>query len=176
MKHRDDQATPLYWSLFEQGEWKLHLAAATSGLVYVGSPDAPFEEMARTVGKRFPRAVWTRDDERLRPYAAELAAYFGGTSHDFALPHDLGGTPFQRAVWEALCGVPYGETLSYSDIAARIGRPASVRAVGTAIGANPVLIAVPCHRIVGKGGALTGYRGGLAMKTRLLDLERRAAR
>jgi methylated-DNA-[protein]-cysteine S-methyltransferase len=74
-------------------------------------------------------------------------------------------------VWNALCEIPYGQTQSYSDIANYIAKPASVRAVGTAIGANPVLISVPCHRVIGKNGSLTGYRGGLDMKTKLLQLE-----
>ena len=85
---------------------------------------------------------------------------------------DLHGTPFQMAVWEALRKIPFGVTVSYTDIAERIGKPSSVRAVGTAIGANPVLITVPCHRVIAKSGKLTGYRGGLDMKEQLLGLEK----
>ncbi|RXZ77651.1 methylated-DNA--[protein]-cysteine S-methyltransferase [Paenibacillaceae bacterium] len=82
------------------------------------------------------------------------------------------GTPFQKAVWKALCEIPYGQTRSYSDIAHQIQKSAAVRAVGTAIGTNPILITVTCHRVIGKNGSLTGYRGGMEMKMILLELER----
>ncbi|MBB6669615.1 methylated-DNA--[protein]-cysteine S-methyltransferase [Cohnella nanjingensis] len=172
MKVNHEPSTPVYWMLLEQEEWRLHLAATEAGLAYVGSQDKSFEEMEEAVSRRLPRAEWIRDEDKLRPYAAAISAYLRGETRGFDLPHDFRGTPFQLAVWRALCEVPYGQTLSYSDIAHRIGKPAAVRAVGAAIGANPALITVPCHRVIGKGGALTGYRGGLAMKTRLLALER----
>ncbi len=108
----------------------------------------------------------------MAPYARELTDYLEGRRSSFTVPHDLKGTAFQRAVWEALGRIPYGQTVTYSDIAQEVGRPAAVRAVGAAIGANPVMIVVPCHRVIGKNGALTGFRGGLGMKTRLLELER----
>ena len=107
----------------------------------------------------------------LEQTAAELGEYFAGTRREFTLPADGGGTPFQRAVWQALCAVPYGETASYADIAARIGRKNASRAVGGANNQNPLPIIVPCHRIVGKNGALTGYAGGLEIKEFLLKLE-----
>ena len=101
--------------------------------------------------------------------------YLEGKRKIFTVPFDFNGTAFQLAVWNALCEIPYGQTKSYSDIANYINKPAAVRAVGAAIGANPVLITVPCHRVVGKNGSLTGYRGGLEMKTQLLDLERQGS-
>jgi methylated-DNA-[protein]-cysteine S-methyltransferase len=104
----------------------------------------------------------------------ELDAYFAGRLQKFTLPLDLRGTPFQKAVWGALLGIPYGETRSYSDIAVAIGKPAAVRAVGLANGANPVSIIVPCHRVIGKSGDLVGYGGGLERKRALLHLEARA--
>jgi methylated-DNA-[protein]-cysteine S-methyltransferase len=104
----------------------------------------------------------------------ELDAYFAGTLQKFTLPLDLRGTPFQKGVWEALLEIPYGETRSYSDIARAIGRPAAVRAIGLANGANPVSIIVPCHRVIGKSGDLVGYGGGLERKRALLELEDRA--
>jgi methylated-DNA-[protein]-cysteine S-methyltransferase len=100
-----------------------------------------------------------------------LTQYLQGKRKDFSLPFDYHGTTFQLAVWNALCKIPYGKTQSYSDFANYIQKPVSVRAVGTAIGANPILISVPCHRVIGKNGSLTGYRGGLEMKTKLLQLE-----
>jgi methylated-DNA-[protein]-cysteine S-methyltransferase len=101
----------------------------------------------------------------------ELAAYWSDASACFGVPLDLQGTPFQRAVWQALLGVASGRTCSYSDIAQRAGTPAAVRAVGAACGANPVGIIVPCHRVVGRNGALTGYAAGLPRKSALLQHE-----
>lgn len=105
----------------------------------------------------------------------QLAGYFAGTRVDFDLPLALEGTPFQREVWRALLDVPYGATASYRDIAVRIGRPRAVRAVGAANGANPISIVVPCHRVVGQDGSLTGYGWGTARKRWLLDHEQVAA-
>ncbi|MNP48512.1 Methylated-DNA--protein-cysteine methyltransferase, inducible [compost metagenome] len=119
-----------------------------------------------------PHASLIRDDVKLNLYGKEIAEYFEGRRERFTIPFDLQGTVFQLEVWEALREIPYGTTCSYSDIAQRIGRPTSSRAVGTAIGANPLLISIPCHRVIGKNGALTGYRGGIDMKTSLLKLER----
>ncbi len=90
---------------------------------------------------------------------------------NFTIPFDFHGTTFQLDVWKALSEIPYGQTKSYSEIANQIQKPRAVRAVGSAIGANPILITVPCHRVIGKNGALTGYRGGMEMKTKLLKLE-----
>jgi methylated-DNA-[protein]-cysteine S-methyltransferase len=104
----------------------------------------------------------------------ELDAYFAGRLRRFTLPLDLRGTPFQKAVWNALLEIPYGETRSYSDIARAIGKAAAVRAVGLANGANPVSIIVPCHRVIGKRGDLVGYGGGLDRKRALLELEARS--
>jgi O-6-methylguanine DNA methyltransferase len=104
----------------------------------------------------------------------ELDAYFAGRLQKFTLPLDLRGTTFQKAVWNALLEIPYGETRSYSDIARGIGKPAAVRAVGLANGANPVSIIVPCHRVIGKRGDLVGYGGGLERKRALLELEARS--
>lgn len=111
------------------------------------------------------------DDPLLREAAAQLAAYFARRLRVFDVPLAPHGTPFRRAVWEALLGVPWGTTAAYGEIARRIGRPRAVRAVGAANGANPLPIVIPCHRIVGADGSLTGYAGGLSVKERLLALE-----
>jgi methylated-DNA-[protein]-cysteine S-methyltransferase len=110
----------------------------------------------------------------LRQAETELAEYFAGGRTTFSLPLSPAGTPFQRDVWRAIAGVPYGETIAYRDLAARIGRPGSIRAAGAATGRNPLSIVIPCHRIVGADGALTGYAGGIERKRTLLSLERRA--
>jgi methylated-DNA-[protein]-cysteine S-methyltransferase len=107
----------------------------------------------------------------VRETLCQLAAYFAGELRDFNLPLDPKGTDFQVAVWKALLAIPYGETRSYRDIASAIGKPAAVRAVGTANGSNPIAIIVPCHRVIGSSGKLVGYGGGLPMKRMLLDLE-----
>ncbi len=103
--------------------------------------------------------------------ALELDAYFRGSLQVFSSRLDLRGTPFRRQVWEALCRIPYGKTLTYGELARSIGRPEAARAVGQAIGSNPISIAVPCHRVVGTNGSLTGYGGGLRRKVALLRLE-----
>lgn len=102
---------------------------------------------------------------------AELAAYWRGEAVRFAVPLDLHGTPFQRAVWSALLQVAHGHTSTYGALARAVGRPAAARAVGAAVGRNPVSVIVPCHRIVGGDGSLTGYAGGLPRKQALLALE-----
>lgn len=102
----------------------------------------------------------------------QLEAYFRGRLRDFHLEFELGGTEFQRTVWRALAGIPYGETISYGELARRIGNPTASRAVGAANGRNPLPILLPCHRVIGSGGQLTGYGGGLPIKTALLELEK----
>jgi methylated-DNA-[protein]-cysteine S-methyltransferase len=161
----------IYWTLLVYEDWNIYIAATPKGLCYVGSQNKPYEQLADWANRRFTGSVLVQDDEQLQPYAAELREYFQGKRKTFTVPFDFRGTAFQLAVWNALCEIPYGQTQSYSDIANYIAKPASVRAVGTAIGANPVLISVPCHRVIGKNGSLTGYRGGLDMKTKLLQLE-----
>ncbi len=113
----------------------------------------------------------SRDDGALPAVQEQLEAYFAGALADFDVTLAERGTPFQREVWAALRRIPYGTTCTYGDLAGDIGRPSAVRAVGAANGRNPVGIIVPCHRVVGAGGALTGYAGGLANKLFLLDLE-----
>ncbi len=116
----------------------------------------------------------TRDDARLAHVRTQLAEYFDGRRTAFDLLLDrTAGTTFQRRVWQALLDIPYGETISYGELARRIGQPAAVRAVGLANGRNPISVVVPCHRVVGTGGKLTGYGGGLENKRRLLELEAR---
>ncbi|WP_378080618.1 methylated-DNA--[protein]-cysteine S-methyltransferase [Aeromonas bestiarum] len=114
---------------------------------------------------------WQQDGEALDPYLAEFDAYFAGRLQRFTLPLAANGTAFQQAVWQALCDIPYGETRSYGEIARVIGKPSASRAVGAANGRNPLSIIVPCHRVIGQNGSLTGYAGGLPIKQVLLRLE-----
>jgi methylated-DNA-[protein]-cysteine S-methyltransferase len=107
----------------------------------------------------------------LRETRRQLCEYFAGERRVFSLPLHFSGTAFQRSVWQALLGIPYGETRSYGHIARQIGQPRAVRAVGAANGRNPISIVAPCHRVIGTGGRLTGFAGGLAAKAQLLALE-----
>ncbi|MEK7470242.1 MAG: methylated-DNA--[protein]-cysteine S-methyltransferase [Planctomycetota bacterium] len=118
---------------------------------------------------------WKRDDRApvLRKAKKQLEEYFIGARTRFDLPLAPQGTPFQLKVWEALREIPYGETRSYADIAQYVGSPKGFRAVGLANGANPIAIVVPCHRVIGADGSLTGFGGGLPRKKKLLELERR---
>lgn len=157
----------IYWSCRNDEGWSLAAAATAKGLCYSGTP----EDFMRWVKSRGWKGRLVQDGERLAPFLAQFVEYLRGERKEFTLPLDLRGTDFQRAVWDELRRIPYGQTCSYSDLAARLGRPLGARAVGAAVGANPLMIVIPCHRVIGKGGALAGYRGGLEMKRKLLQLE-----
>jgi methylated-DNA-[protein]-cysteine S-methyltransferase len=118
-----------------------------------------------------PRSDWTEDRAPFANAIAQLGAYFDGRLKSFDLRLAPQGTEFQLAVWDALAGISYGTTVSYAELASRIGNPGAVRAVGAANGANPLPIVLPCHRVVGSDGSLTGYGGGLEIKEMLLALE-----
>ncbi|MGH2763140.1 MAG: methylated-DNA--[protein]-cysteine S-methyltransferase [Thermoleophilaceae bacterium] len=115
---------------------------------------------------------WRRDPASFAEAVRQLRAYFAGELTAFDLPVAPRGTVFQRAVWDALREIPYGSTIGYGELAAWLGRPAAARTVGAANGRNPIAIVIPCHRVIGASGALTGYGGGLDRKRRLLELER----
>lgn len=114
---------------------------------------------------------WTRRPGAYPEVAAQLAAYFAGDLRAFDLPLAPRGTEFQRAVWSALMDIPYGRTTTYARLAADIDRPTAIRAVGAANGRNPIAVIIPCHRVIGTDGSLTGYGGGIPRKRTLLDLE-----
>jgi methylated-DNA-[protein]-cysteine S-methyltransferase len=121
------------------------------------------------------RADWSADPEAFNDAVDQLGAYFAGELTDFDIELDLRGTEFQQRVWKALLTIPYGETRSYSEIAEQVGAPGAARAVGLANGHNPIAIVVPCHRVIGASGSLTGYGGGLDRKRTLLELEKKRA-
>lgn len=141
---------------------RLLLAGEAEGLQLLHMDDA--EPFAR------PEA-WQPATSQLDPVCRQLDEYFAGRRQRFALALAPRGTAFQQQVWQALQAIPYGTTCSYAELARRIGRPTSVRAVGTANGANPIAIIVPCHRVIGSNGSLTGFAGGLPRKAALLRLE-----
>jgi methylated-DNA-[protein]-cysteine S-methyltransferase len=157
--------TVTYWTTYDSPVGALVLTADPSGALT--SLSVPGQKGGRSVqdGRR-------HDPGPFREVEEQLAAYFAGELEEFRLPSRTDGTAFRERVWAALDSVPYGATVTYGEIAARIGAPrAAVRAVGGAIGANPLLIVRPCHRVIGADGSLTGYAGGLERKVRLLALE-----
>lgn len=152
----------------------LTLCATASGLCMIkfGTYEVNSAAIAGWVKAQLgPAAQIYADAGSLSGAEQQLGAYFSGELQSFSVPLDMRGTVFQLQVWEALLSVPYGESASYKDIAVKIGNPQAVRAVGGANNRNPVPVIVPCHRIIGAGGSLVGYAGGLVIKSRLLQLE-----
>jgi methylated-DNA-[protein]-cysteine S-methyltransferase len=161
----------------------------TTATIYVTTIDTPLGVLTITVGDDGVRAVtWPHDDETRVPLAQpvgsgphpvadeaarQLTEYFAGDRREFDVPLDPIGTEFQRAAWTTLCTIPYGETVSYGEQAGRMGDARKARAVGAANGRNPISIIVPCHRVIGADGSLTGFAGGIDSKAWLLDHERR---
>ena len=149
-----------HYTYMESPVGQLLLAGDDDGLQRVG-----FVKQAETLPDAQPGSL-------LRNAVEQLKAYFAGDLRKFDLPLRMQGTPFQLAVWRALQDIPYGETTSYGEMARRVGNPKGSRAVGLANGSNPIAIVVPCHRVIGSNGKLTGFGGGLPTKERLLALER----
>jgi methylated-DNA-[protein]-cysteine S-methyltransferase len=158
-----------------------HIQAPIGELLLVGETDADKSLTltgAYLVGQRHERPIgsdWVRDDAAFADVAAQFRDYFDGSRTSFELPMSPAGSAFQRAVWQALEAIPYGCTRSYGEIAEQVADRSKTRAVAGAIGRNPLSIVVPCHRVVGADGSLTGYAGGLDRKRWLLDHEARVA-
>jgi AraC family transcriptional regulator of adaptative response/methylated-DNA-[protein]-cysteine methyltransferase len=153
----------------------VQVAATDKGICKIAFGDDP-ALLADELASEFANAELVEDAARLAPFIAQIDAYLRGTRHEFDLPLDIAATAFRQRVWDALRRIPYGETRSYSDIAEAVGSPRAVRAVASACATNPVALAIPCHRVVQKGGALAGYRWGLPRKAALLDNEAQHAR
>jgi methylated-DNA-[protein]-cysteine S-methyltransferase len=154
----------IYFTEFASPIGKLRLTGTGAALTGV------FMETERHASAQSRDAV--RDAAPLREARQQLDEYFGGERREFSLVLDADGTEFQRSVWRALRGIPYGATASYGDIAKRIRNPKAVRAVGLANGRNPISIIIPCHRVIGADGSLTGYGGGIERKRFLRALEK----
>nr|WP_094096379.1 tRNA epoxyqueuosine(34) reductase QueG [Paenibacillus physcomitrellae] len=152
----------------------LTLVKSSKGLCLIefGEVEATLEMTLKWASKQHPEAKLVRSFDELQETVEQLKGYFSGERTDFALKLDMRGTPFQLKVWQALLAVPYGQTASYKEIAEQIGQPKAVRAVGGANNRNPLPVVVPCHRVIGAKGAMTGYAGGLEIKESLLALER----
>lgn len=153
----------MYYCYLDTPIGELLLAGDENGLYQVGFPKGSM--------RREPQADWIFNERHLEEARRQLTEYFAGQRREFDLPLQIGGTDFQVSVLEALREIPYGQTVSYGDIAKRIGRPKAVRAVGAANGRNPLPIVVPCHRVIGSSGDLTGFGGGLDTKEALLRHE-----
>jgi methylated-DNA-[protein]-cysteine S-methyltransferase len=153
----------LYWHEIDSPVGRLLLAGDGESLIQVCFQSGPRPQQ--------PAVDWIDDAKPFRAAIAQLGEYFAGERRRFELPLAPRGTEFQRRVWRALTEIPYGKTLSYGELARRIGKPSAPRAVGLANGANPLPIVVPCHRVIGADGSLTGFGGGLPIKRKLLALE-----
>lgn len=153
----------MYYCYLDTPIGELLLAGDGDGLAMIGFPKGSM--------RRAPEPDWIFNEKPLAEVRKQLVEYFAGERRAFDLPLQLSGTEFQVSVLRALLDIPYGETASYGEIARRIGRPRAVRAVGAANGRNPIPIVVPCHRVIGSTGDLTGFGGGLDTKEALLRLE-----
>jgi len=153
----------MYYCYLDTPIGELLLAGEDEALAMIGFPKGSM--------RRDPEPDWIFNERPLATARKQLTEYFAGTRKEFDLPVALSGTEFQVSVLKALQDIPYGETVSYGEIAKRIGRPKAVRAVGAANGRNPIPIVVPCHRVIGSSGDLTGFGGGLDTKEALLRLE-----
>lgn len=153
--------------------WRCCFAESPLGPLLLAGPVGALAFLGFPAGcrSRPPAPEWLEDPSPFAEARRQLEAYFAGRRRNFELPLAPGGTPFQAAAWRALQAIPYGETRTYARMAAEIGRPRAVRALGAANGANPLPILIPCHRLVGSDGSLTGFGGGLAAKAHLLRLE-----
>ncbi|MBR0641607.1 methylated-DNA--[protein]-cysteine S-methyltransferase [Plastoroseomonas hellenica] len=150
------------------------VARSDAGICAILLGDEP-EALVQELRERFADAEVAGGDAATRDLLARVLRFIEAPRGDLDLPLDAGGTDFQQRVWQALRGIPAGETAGYAEIARRIGAPKAVRAVAQACGANPIAVAIPCHRVVRSDGALSGYRWGVARKRALLDNERKRA-
>lgn len=161
-----------YWTRFHIAkDWEITLLKVNHHLKYVGINQNGNRQMKEWFHKHYPQMEWIQKDSLFLQEQLELREYFNKERNVFTKKVDMKGTPFQKNVWDAVAKVPYGQTSTYSEIAKNIGAEKSVRAVASAIGKNPLLLYIPCHRIIGKNGSLSGFRDGLAIKEALLRLE-----
>lgn len=157
---------------FDSPIGSLGVASTEVGLAYVALPHASGRGLEGHLAQHFPRVPVVEDAAANQLAVAQILSFLEGATTAFELALDLRGTPFQREVWQTLREIPFGETRSYAQVAQAVRRPTALRAVGSANGANPVSLVVPCHRVVSSDGSLGGYGGGRELKARLLAMER----
>jgi len=160
-----------YYGIFDSSLGVVCIASTEKGVCKIALPGESEEDFFGWPSAHFGPQNVIEDKSKNEGALAELESYLAGVLREFQSPLDLRGTEFQMRVWREVRTIPYGTTCSYRDIAERIGHPRAYRAVGTANGANPIPVIIPCHRVIGRDGSLRGYGGGLAMKERLLRLE-----
>lgn len=162
-----------YWTKLDTPKGIVYLFASDKALIWVSTPGSSYVKGEGYVRKKF-RVDKLINEENiiLKTAKKELEKYFSGEHIHFSGPFELNGTEFQKKVWHEMQNIPYGMTVPYSTVARSIGSPKAVRAVGMTCGLNPIAIMIPCHRVVGKSGKLTGYAGGLEIKKWLVELER----
>lgn len=149
----------------------IYLGQSEKGLCCLALGDTAERDFFHNLAQTFPAASPLKSDQDFQPTIDQLELYFKGQLYEFDLELDLRGTPFQKSVWSELQKIPYGQTISYGELAKRLNSPGGMRAVGAANGQNPVPIIVPCHRVIAADGSLGGYTGGLGIKRKLLDIE-----
>ena len=167
MSQKSTQKTTVSYSIFTSPLGDIWIGGDEAGISHINFPS----QRAIANGPHRDHPLWQRCDGLFTEAHRQLSAYFAGELKTFDLPLNPQGTEFQRSVWNALLQVPFGQTCSYGDIANSIDKPKAVRAVGAANGRNPIPIVIPCHRVIGSSGKLTGYAGGLPLKEALLKLE-----
>lgn len=162
----------LYIDKVENDIWSGFLIVSDRGLAYVSHYTKNLNDVTSWQTKNHPNSILVSDSEKVAPYKKQFEEYLKGERYEFDFPVDLKGSPFQMEVWNALLDIPYGQTSSYLDLALKLNRDhKSAQAIGGAVGANPLSIVYPCHRVVGNDGSLTGYAGGLQIKKALLNHE-----
>lgn len=164
----------IYWGQLPLENGATYCATTEKGLCYIGTPNGTFQELEEWASKRFKNPILKHEESFLHPFLNELNAYLRGDIQYFTIPMAIYGTDFQKEIWRALCRIPYGETITYGELAQKINRPNAVRAVGSAVGANPLLYMIPCHRVVPKAGGLGGFRAGRSIKEQLLSIEQKS--
>jgi len=164
----------MYASKIPWEGWRFVLLSSERGIRLIDLHGTSLSELSERLGVEIVQGGTKTAAVNQDPARQEIEEYLNGNRKSFSSPLDMRGTPFQIEVWNELLNIPYGETRSYGEIAAAVGRPRAARAVGAAIGANPLPIIVPCHRVIGKNGSLVGFGGGLRLKERLLLLEKGA--
>jgi O-6-methylguanine DNA methyltransferase len=170
-KREPEGKRDLFYSILDTSVGTLIIASSDHGLVRILLPHEDDADSTARLQELYPVSTLVEHRERNQSVIDQLAEYFDGSRRTFSLPLEFRGTYFQRMVWKAVARVPFGQTRSYGEIAGEIGKPTACRAVGAANAANPIPIIIPCHRIIGSDGSMTGFGGGIPLKIKLLSME-----
>lgn len=162
----------IFYTIMDSSIGRLVIASTDRGLIRILLPGEKSSDSLARLQKAYPGEAIIENRDKNRDAVKQLREYFEGTRTVFSLPMELRGTEFQKSVWKTVARVPYGQTKSYGDIAREIRKPKACRAVGAANGANPIPIVIPCHRIIGSNGSMTGFGGGIPLKEKLLGMEK----